>query len=329
MDLSIVVPCFNEEQGLPRLHEALGAVLPGLAERYEIILVDDGSDDGTLQQARRLCLQDSSVHYVSLSRNFGKEAALVAGLRRARGSRVAVLDADLQHPPELLERMGELLDAGYDQAVARRDRRGDPRSRAVLSRVYYWLVGRFVDVPLRDGVGDFRMLSRAAVDAVLALPESNRFSKGLFSWVGFPTATVPYGNVPRAAGTSRWSVGKLVNYGLDGLLSFNTRPLRAAVYAGLLISALAFGYAGYVLVDALVNGVRVPGYTTLVTGVIGFGGVQLLLLGIVGEYLGRIYCETKRRPLYLVKDSDGQAGAPVGEAVGEAGNNRPLAARAS
>ena len=323
MDLSIVVPCFNEEQGLPRLHEALGAVLPGLAERYEIILVDDGSDDGTLQQARRLCLQDSSVHYVSLSRNFGKEAALVAGLRRARGSRVAVLDADLQHPPELLERMGELLDAGYDQAVARRDRRGDPRSRAVLSRVYYWLVGRFVDVPLRDGVGDFRMLSRAAVDAVLALPESNRFSKGLFSWIGFPTATVAYGNVPRSCGRSGWSVGKLVNYGLDGLLSFNTRPLRAAVYAGIMISALSFGYAGFVLVDALINGVRVPGYTTLVTGVVGFGGVQLLLLGIVGEYLGRIYAETKRRPLYVVKDTDLERGQRFGD------NGRALTARAS
>ena len=329
MDLSIVVPCFNEERGLQRLHEALGAVLPEIAQSYEIILVDDGSEDGTLVRAQQLCLKDAAVHYVALSRNFGKEAALVAGLRRASGDRVAVLDADLQHPPELLARMMDLLDSGYDQAVARRDRHGDPPARSLLSTMYYSLVGRLVDVPLRDGVGDFRMLSRRAVEAVLALPESNRFSKGLFSWVGFPTATVPYGNVPRAAGTSRWSVGKLVNYGLDGLLSFNTRPLRAAVYAGLLISALAFGYAGYVLVDALVNGVRVPGYTTLVTGVIGFGGVQLLLLGIVGEYLGRIYCETKRRPLYLVKDSDGQAGAPVGEAVGEAGNNRPLAARAS
>jgi len=323
MDLSIVVPCFNEEQGLPRLHEALRAVLPGLAEHYEIILVDDGSDDGTLEQARQLCRRDSCVHYVALSRNFGKEAALVAGLRRARGDRVAVLDADLQHPPELLTRMRDLLDAGYDQAVARRDRRGDPKSRAWLSRAYYWVVGRFVDVPLRDGVGDFRMLSRRAVDAVLALPENNRFSKGLFSWIGFPTATVSYANVPRSCGSSGWSVGKLVNYGLDGLLSFNTRPLRAAVYAGIVVTVLSFGYAAFVLGDALINGVRVPGYTTLLTGVIGFGGVQLLLLGIVGEYLGRIYAETKRRPLYVVRDSDAQLGTRFGE------NGRALTARAS
>lgn len=323
MDLSVVVPCFNEEQGLERLYEALVGVLPGLADSYEIILVDDGSEDSTLVRAQRLCLRDKSVHYVALSRNFGKEAALVAGLRRARGDRVAVLDADLQHPPELLRRMKDLLDAGYDQAVAQRDRRGDPTTRALLSTMYYWCVGRFVDVPLRDGVGDFRMLSRKAVDAVLALPENNRFSKGLFSWIGFPTATVSYSNVPRTNGVSRWSVGKLVNYGLDGLLSFNTRPLRAAVYAGVMISLFAFGYAGFVVVQALLGSVQAPGYTTLVVGIIGFGGVQLLLLGIVGEYLGRIYCETKQRPLYVVKDSDRESSVPAEEIA------RPLAARAS
>lgn len=303
MDLSIVVPCFNEEQGVQRLHEALAATLPEIVDRYEVILVDDGSTDGTLETIRRISEADPALQYVSLSRNFGKEAALVAGLGRTSGQRVAIMDADLQHPPELLARMVDLLDAGYDQAVARRSRHGDPKLRSVLSRTYYRVVDKLADVRLEDGVGDFRMFTRKAVDALLSLPESNRFSKGLFAWIGFDTATVDYHNVARSSGASKWTLGGLVNYGMDGIISFNTKPLRAAIYLGSVITVLAFCYAAFVAVDALFGRVTVPGYATLMIGIAGFGGIQLLFLGVIGEYLGRIYSESKRRPQFLVKDA--------------------------
>lgn len=303
MDLSIVVPCFNEERTLQALHETLRDVLPRLADQFEVILVDDGSSDGTLAAAKQLDAENSFVRYIALSRNFGKESALLAGLTHATGRRVAVMDADLQHPPELLIHMTRLLDSGYDQVVARRTRDGEPAMRSALSRMYYRVVNRMADVHLEDGVGDFRILSRRAVDALLSMPESNRFSKGLFAWIGFDTATVPYPNVVRAEGQSKWNLPQLVNYGIDGVISFNNKPLRAAIYLGALVTLLAFGYAAFVVFHTIVGGVVVPGYTTLLVSIAGFGGVHLLFLGVIGEYLGRIYCESKRRPLFLVKDS--------------------------
>ncbi|WP_325049455.1 glycosyltransferase family 2 protein [Saccharopolyspora rhizosphaerae] len=311
----MVVPCFNEERGLQELRDELNAVLPALVGRFEVVLVDDGSTDRTLDQARRLSALDPRYRYLSLSRNFGKEAAMLAGLREASGDRVLIMDADLQHPAWLIGDMLRQLDLGYDQVVARRDRHGEPRVRSLLSKLYYVGVNKLADVQLEDGVGDFRVLSRRAVDALLAMPESNRFSKGLFAWVGFPTATVPYRNVTRKYDQSCFSFGKLVNYGIDGVVSFNSKPLRAAVYIGAVVTLLAAVYAVYVIVCALIGHPGVPGYATLIVGITGFGGMQLLLLGVVGEYVGRIYVESKNRPCYFIKESGGAVAMSVEDAA--------------
>ena len=229
---------------------------------------------------------------------------MLAGLSRASGRAVAILDADLQHPPELLSRMLPLLDQGFDQVVARRTRAGDAALRSVLSRLYYRLVNRLVDVELENGVGDFRLLSRAAVDALLSLGEYNRFSKGLFAWIGYDVAVVDYENVARAAGESSWRLRDLVNYAIDSVLSFNTKPLRLAIHVGLATTAIAVLYGFWVLAAALVNGNPVPGYVTTIAAVVGLGGIQMMLLGVTGEYLGRIYVETKQRPHFLVKETN-------------------------
>jgi glycosyltransferase involved in cell wall biosynthesis len=308
MRLSVVVPCFNEEPVLEQLRESLTEVLSRIVMDFEVLLVDDGSTDKSLAVMRNIVSDDPRFRYIALSRNFGKEAAMLAGLSQATGDAVVIMDADLQHPPELLERLVRLLGAGYDQVVARRTRTGDGRLRTLVARLYYRVINKLVDVQLTDGAGDFRVLSRRAVDALLALGECNRFSKGLFSWIGFDTATVDYDNVARRHGRSTWSLRGLLNYGIDGVVSFNNRPLRLAIYFGLFVTLMAFGYTGWVVIDAIATGVDVPGYVTLVCSVSGLGGLQLIFLGVIGEYLGRIYYETKRRPHFLVKEaSDGKA----------------------
>lgn len=308
MRLSLVIPCFNEEQGLHRLFSKLTEAIPEITDDFEVLLVDDGSSDDTLGTMREIAASDSRFRYIALSRNFGKEAAMLAGLSQADGDVVGIIDADLQHPPELLGRMIDLLSEGRDQVVARRSRTGDSRLRSILSTLFYQVMNKLVEVELQNGVGDFRVLSRRAVRALLALGEYNRFSKGLFSWIGFDTAIVDYENVPRQDGTSKWSLRKLVDYGIDGVVSFNNRPLRLAIYLGGLCTLLAFGYAIWVLADGIMFGNPVPGYVTIMVGVAGFSGLQLLILGVIGEYLGRIYFETKRRPHFLVKEA---SGAPV------------------
>ncbi|MFD1045497.1 glycosyltransferase family 2 protein [Kibdelosporangium lantanae] len=303
MRLSVVVPCFNEEQGLAGLHAELSAVLPTVTTDFEVVLVDDGSTDRTLGAMRDLAATDPHMRYVALSRNFGKEAAMLAGLHEAEGDVIVIMDADLQHPPDLIKQMVDLLATGYDQVVARRDRKGEGRLRKVSSKTYYKMMNRLVDVRLRDGEGDFRVMSRRAVDALLSLGEYNRFSKGLFAWIGFDTAVIDYENRQRQSGSSKWTLGKLLNYGIDGVVSFNNRPLRLAVWIGLVVTLLAFAYAGYVIIDTIVSGIDAPGYATLMVGIAGIGGLQLLFLGIVGEYVGRIYYEAKRRPHFLVKET--------------------------
>jgi glycosyltransferase involved in cell wall biosynthesis len=316
MRLSVVVPCFNEELTLRPLHDALVGVLSRITDDFEVLLVDDGSRDNTLGVMRRIVSEDPRFRYLALSRNFGKEAAMLAGLSQATGDMVALIDADLQHPPELLEQMVLLLRGGYDQVVARRTRTGDGRMRTFIARRYYRMMNKLVDVEIADGVGDFRVLSRRAVDALLALGEYNRFSKGLFSWIGFDTAVVDYENVPRAHGRSKWTLRSLLNYGIDGVVSFNHKPLRLAIYIGLFVSLVAFVYAGWVIVDAVRSGIDAPGYVTLMCGVIGLGGLQLVFLGVIGEYLGRIYYETKRRPHFLVKEASDGEDVPVAVALG-------------
>ncbi|MDA3650300.1 glycosyltransferase family 2 protein [Saccharopolyspora indica] len=299
MYLSLVVPCLNEEHGLQRFHDALVAALSGRVRDYEVILVDDGSTDRTLREARRLAAADPRVRYVSLSRNFGKEPAMLCGLRHALGDRVALLDADLQHPPELLRRMLPLLDSGYDQVVACRTRSGERGWRSLPARAYYRAARRFAGVRLPDGAGDFRVLSRRAVDAVLSLPEHHRFSKGLFAWIGFDTAYVAFRDAPRRSGGSKWTFGALVDHGIDGLTSFNAKPLRISLYLGALVACAAGAWIARAAAKAIVDGSRAPVGGTLL---IGMGGLQLCFLGVLGEYLGRTYVETKRRPQYLVKE---------------------------
>jgi glycosyltransferase involved in cell wall biosynthesis len=304
MLISIVVPCYNEEDVIGRFHDQVQKVaeeLLPLGHDMEFVYVDDGSRDRTLVLLKQLADRDSRVRYVSFSRNFGKEAALLAGLRHASGDSVVVMDADLQHPPELIKRMVDLRGQGYDQVIARRTRSGDRITRTVTARLYYRLINRLVDVELVDGVGDFRLLSRRVVDAVLALTEYNRFSKGLFAWVGFPSTTFEYENAVREHGRSSWNFRSLLNYGLDGLLSFNNRPLRAALYLGMGLLLCAGLYTAWIVGAALVNGVETPGYVTIITAVTALAGVQMVMLGVIGEYTGRIYYEVKGRPHFLVK----------------------------
>ncbi|MFF7415084.1 glycosyltransferase family 2 protein [Streptomyces lydicus] len=311
MKLSVVVPCYNEEAVVTRFDAALRTVLERLGVAYEVCYVDDGSADGTLARLRGLAQRHrATTRYLSFSRNFGKEPAMLAGLRAATGDAVILMDADLQHPPELIERMLDLYQLGHDQVVAKRSRDGDRRLRTALSRLYYRAVNTWVDVELTDGMGDFRLLSRKAVDALLSLPEYNRFSKGLFSWIGFDTVTFDYRNAARGAGETKWRFGSLVNYGIDGMLSFNCRPLRLAIYAGLGLAALATVYTLWIIGAAVVGGVTAPGYVTLVAIIVGLGGLQMVMLGLIGEYIGRIYYETKRRPHFLLKETDGLPPAP-------------------
>ncbi|MEV0000172.1 glycosyltransferase family 2 protein [Streptomyces sp. NPDC048370] len=302
--LSVVVPCYNEEEVVENFDNRIREVLDGLSLDYEICYVDDGSADGTLGKLRGIAARHpEGTQYVSFSRNFGKEAGMLAGLRKATGDAVVIMDADLQHPPELIEAMLDLYHLGHDQVIARRTREGDKKVRSALSRLYYRAVNRWVDVELTDGVGDFRLLSRPAVDALLSLPEYNRFSKGLFSWIGFDTVTFDYQNAAREAGETKWKFSSLVNYGMDGLISFNNRPLRIAIWMGLGLSALAALYAIWITVSAITQGVSAPGYVTLVAIIVGLGGVQMIMLGLIGEYIGRIYYESKRRPHFLVKET--------------------------
>lgn len=306
---SVVVPCFNEDEVLDAFHRELVGALEPTGTAFEICYVDDGSGDGTGARIKEIAATDPRVRYTSFSRNFGKESAMLAGLRMSRGDVVVLMDADLQHPPHLLPRMLELHRHGYDQVVAQRDRTGEGAVRKALSQAYYRLVRRFMDVEVVDGAGDFRLLSRRAVDVLLAMPESNRFSKGLFSWIGFDTVSFTYTGVERAAGSSKWGGRRLLNYGIDGLLSFNSRPLRLAIHTGLWLFLSALAYAMWIVANVVLNGVETPGYATLIAAIVGLGGIQLATLGVIGEYVGRIYHEAKRRPHYVIRETDENAAA--------------------
>ncbi|MFF1957796.1 glycosyltransferase family 2 protein [Streptomyces sp. NPDC058220] len=309
MLISIVVPCYNEEEVIRQFHERVDRELLSVRHDIEFVYVDDGSSDATLSLLTRLADEDPRARYVSFSRNFGKEAAMLAGLRHASGDAVVIMDADLQHPPELIPRMVDLHEHGFDQVITRRTRKGDRMTRTLTARAYYWFINRLVDVELVDGAGDFRLLSRRAVDAVLELTEYNRFSKGLFAWVGFPSTTFDYENAVRERGSSNWTFGKLLNYGLDGLLSFNNKPLRAALYLGLTLLTIAAVYTLWSVGDVLLNGVEAPGYVTLIVIVTALAGVQMVMVGVIGEYVGRVYYEVKDRPHFLVKATN--TGAPA------------------
>lgn len=303
MRLSLVVPCFNEEAVLARFHEVVRAETAGIADEVELVFVDDGSSDGTLELLKKFSAQDPEAKYVSFSRNFGKESAILAGLKRASGDAVIIIDADLQHPPELLGRMVDLHRQGFDQVIAQRDREGDKVLKSMVARTYYKLINKMVEVELVDGVGDFRLLSRRAVNALLDMPEYNRFSKGLFAWIGFDAVTFQYRNAVREAGETKWGFRRLLNYGVDSLLSFNNKPLRLAIYLGFLFFSISFAYMVWIIVRAIFYSTT-PGYVTTIAAIVGIGGLQMFTVGVIGEYVGRIYYEAKQRPHYLVKETE-------------------------
>ncbi len=301
--LSIIVPCYNEEKAIRLFHGALMKQMDALDPQYdyELIYVNDGSRDQTMDLILEFAGENHRVRYLSFSRNFGKEAGMLAGLQYASGDCAVIMDADLQHPPRMIHEMLKKYEEGYDQVIAKRNRSGDHWKNAFFARTYYRLVNRMIDVKLVDGAGDFRLLSRKTIDAVLSLKETNRFSKGIFSWVGFRQAYLEYENRQRAFDDSRWSFKRLLRYGVEGIVSFNVQPLRMCVYLGGALLAISMVYLVYLFICILIYGVDVPGYFTTITLISVLGGVQLISLGIIGEYVGRIYAEVKKRPLYIIE----------------------------
>lgn len=300
--ISLIVPCYNEGQTLPELVQQVSKNLDPLDVEWKLILINDGSKDNTGEVIERLATENESVQGVLFSRNFGKESAMLAGLKYATGDAAIIMDADLQHPPEILPKLIQTMDeTGADQVVARRNRKGDSWFRSAMSRFYYWFSNKMVeDIELVDGSGDFRILSRRAVDTLLALDERSRFSKGLFSWIGYPTVYIDYENRQRVHGESAWSFKSLLNYGLDGVISFNAKPLRVVAGFGAVIFGLALIYFLWLIINWAFYGVETPGYITTIAAIIAFSGIQLLALGVIGEYVGRIYSEVKQRPHYVV-----------------------------
>ncbi|MDO5689588.1 MAG: glycosyltransferase family 2 protein [Tissierellia bacterium] len=306
MKISFVIPCYNEGANIDNLIVELKRVEGKLPSYdFEFLLVDDGSSDNTLELIKRAAQMERSVEYIGLSRNFGKEATMLAGFRHATGDYIGVMDADLQHPPEVIPQFVEALNSGYDMVATRRvDRKGASGRYNFGANIFYKLINFFGDdVKLDNGVQDFRLMRRSVVESILSLPESSRFSKGIFSWVGYKTHTIEVEDRPRVAGETKWSLFKSIRYGLDGLVSFSTVPLRISTFLGIIASAAGFIYAIYIVVKTLVSGIDAPGFATLACLILIMGGLNLLFLGVLGEYIGRIYKETKRRPLYLIRES--------------------------
>jgi glycosyltransferase involved in cell wall biosynthesis len=304
--LSVVVPGLNEERSIPVLVERLRPVLDGLDLDWEVIFVDDGSTDGTMALLKELHARDLRFKAVSLSRNFGKEIAAAAGLTYAEGDAAVLMDADLQHPPEVIGDLVQHWRQGADMVYGRRiDRGADSFVHRLFARLFYAAFGRLSGTVLPDGAGDFRLLDRKAIDAMNRMGERVRFNKGLYAWIGFRTVGVPFSVPPRASGGSRWRIGALLHFAIDGLASFSTVPLRVWSYLGLVVSLFAFCYAMVILVKTLIYGIDVPGFPSLIISVMFFAGVQLISLGVLGEYLGRMYEEVKGRPLFLVTEELG------------------------
>jgi glycosyltransferase involved in cell wall biosynthesis len=299
---SVVVPAFNEAEGIAEFHRRLAAVMQDLGEKWEVVYVNDGSRDATLLVLERLRCGDGRISLVNLSRNFGKEIATTAGLDHARGDAVVVIDADLQDPPEIIPTLVAAWREGYDMVYAqRRVRHGETWLKKLSASLFYRVMQSLGEVDMPRNAGDFRLMSRRAVEALLQLREQHRFMKGLFAWIGFPSIAVPYDRAPRAAGRSKWSYWRLWNLALEGITSYTVLPLKVATYLGLAVAAFAAVYGGTIVVRTLLFGNRVPGYPSLMAVVLFLGGAQLMTLGVIGEYLGRVFNETKQRPLYFVE----------------------------
>ncbi|MBE3602714.1 glycosyltransferase family 2 protein [bacterium] len=306
VDLSLVVPVHNEAAGLDEFFSRTIAVLDKLGLTWEIVCVNDGSTDASLDRLLEYHRRNPAIKIVNLSRNFGKDIALSAGLDYARGDAVVPIDADLQDPPELIERMVAKWREGFDMVYAVRNRRdGDSWLKRVTARFFYRIFDRITDIPAPRDTGDFRLLDRRVVDVLARLPERTRFMKGLFAWVGYRHAAISYDREARRAGDTKWSYWRLWNFALDAITSFSSLPLKIWSYLGLVISVFAFLYALFLAGLKIIRGIDVPGYASIMVAVLFFGGVQLISLGIIGEYLARMYNEVKGRPLYLVRDAWG------------------------
>lgn len=310
MLLSIIVPCYNEEAALPYFLPEIQKTGEELWERYgleaEFLFVDDGSQDGTLDLLRQYAREDARVRYVSFSRNFGKEAAMYAGLKNARGVYAVTMDADMQDPPSMLPEMYEAVrDGGCDSAATRRiTRAGEPPIRSFFARIFYKIINRISKADIVDGARDYRLMTRPMVDAILSIGEYNRFSKGIYGWVGFKTKWIPYENVERVAGETKWSFWKLLLYSLEGIVAFSTVPLAIASWMGILFCLAAFVWLLVIVVKTLIWGDPVAGFPTLACLLLLIGGSIQLSLGIIGQYLAKTYLETKKRPIYIVGETE-------------------------
>lgn len=309
MLISLIVPCYNEEESLPILYKALTDVRSEVKDKtFEFIFVNDGSRDNTLKVIKELAAGDPCVNYVSFSRNFGKEAAMYAGLEHSKGEYVAILDADMQDPPSLIPSMIKDLDDDVADIVAARrvTREGEPKIRSFFARTFYKLINKMCEVEIADGARDFRLMKRPVVDAILEVNERQRFSKGIFAWVGFRTKWVEHQNVERVAGETKWSFWKLLSYAIDGIVSFTVAPMRLATYCGFASALAAFLYMLYYFIRAVIMRIYddVPGYPSLLCFILFLGGLVLMALGLLGEYIGRTFIEVKRRPIYIVADKN-------------------------
>lgn len=304
--ISIIVPCYNEEQVLPILKDALYQVMNQMTDfDFEFLFINDGSKDQTLQLLKQYHTEDSRIQYLSFSRNFGKEAAIYAGLQNASGNYIALMDADMQDPPSLLpEMMKELQIGAWDCIATRRStRKGEPVIRSFFAKCFYKLINKMSDTEIVDGARDFRLMKRPMVDAILSMTEYNRFSKGIFGWVGFRTKWVSYENVERAAGDTKWSFWKLFLYSLEGIIGFSTAPLALASFFGILMCIVAFIFIIVIIAKTLIFGDPTSGWPSMICVMLLIGGIQLFCMGIIGQYLAKTYLESKHRPVYILAEN--------------------------
>lgn len=306
--VSILIPFYNEQEVLPSLFERLQSLIDSNDNyQWEVMLINDGSTDNSLCLVKQMRLRDKRFRYIDLSRNFGKETAMLAGFDNVTGDCMVIMDADLQHPPEVIPQMLKLWEEGYDDIYGKRNNRGkEPWLRRKLSLLYYKLLQKTTNVSILQNVGDFRLLDRICIDALSSMRESQRYTKGMFQWIGFKKKEFTFDQDDRVAGNTKWSYIKLLNLAIEGITSYTTSPLKIATVMGLIVSLCAFIYMLFVLIKAIAVGDPVAGYPTIMVVMLFLGGVQLLSLGIIGEYIGRIFNETKNRPAYFIREIDGE-----------------------
>lgn len=307
--VSIIIPCYNEEPTLHILYNALTQMSDSLKEyKFEYLFVNDGSKDNTLNILKELAKKDERVIYLSLSRNFGKEAAMYAGFCNAKGEYITTMDADMQDPPSLLPKMLEIIESGeYDSVATRRvSRKGEPPIRSFFARLFYKIINKISDADIVDGARDYRLMKREMVDAIISMGEYNRFSKGIFGWIGFKTYWMQYENIERVAGETKWSFWKLFKYSLDGIINFSQAPLSIASWSGIILTLFSFIFIIFVIVRKIIFGDPVAGWPSLVCIITFIGGIQLFCMGIIGQYLSKTYLEVKKRPHYIIGETNGK-----------------------